>query len=84
VVLKTMLAKPVEFEGNVKIIDLFHKRPITRFLDQVSPLQSFGITITNPEHAFYVSIRSTRLSVLMVFWNTLLWKSASRLGDLSP
>lgn len=53
IILKTMHTKPLELSDECETIDLFIDRPQTRFSEDVSTLQSLGISRTNPEHAFF-------------------------------
>jgi hypothetical protein len=53
-VLAAMYSRPIEFDGATKTIDLFKERPRTMFSDQVSSLQSFGLTPADTEHAFFL------------------------------
>jgi hypothetical protein len=54
VVLKTMYASPVEFTGSTKVVDLYNDRPSSRFSEEVPTLQSIGLDLLHPEHAFFV------------------------------
>jgi hypothetical protein len=53
IILTTMYARPVEFSGNVKIIDLVNARPITRFSNDVSSFSSLGLNRSILQHAFF-------------------------------
>jgi hypothetical protein len=53
VILKTMYARPLEFAGNTKTIDLVLSRPETRFSKDVAHLTSIGLNLTHPEHQFF-------------------------------
>jgi hypothetical protein len=54
VMMATLYARPTEFSGNTKIIDLFNNRPDSRFSADVPSLKSLGIDISVPEHGFFV------------------------------
>jgi hypothetical protein len=52
-VLNTMYARPVEFSGQTKIIDLAFGRPTTRFSAETPSLPLLGLDPQNNEHAFF-------------------------------
>lgn len=51
-VLNTMMARPLEFSSECKILDLFNHMPQTKFSNDVQSLQSLGLSAANTEHAF--------------------------------
>jgi hypothetical protein len=48
-----MYSRPLEFAGDMTILDLVFQRPETRFSKDVPPLLSLGLDIANPEHSFF-------------------------------
>lgn len=48
-----MYARPIEFSGQTKIIDLAFGRPITRFSAETQSLPLLGLDPFNTEHAFF-------------------------------
>jgi hypothetical protein len=83
IVLRTMFAKPLEFAGEHKRIDLFNAQPQTRFSDEVSPLQSLGLSLDNPEDAFFVKCYM-RFPTDPSFCSEGIHNNASAVVGLSP
>lgn len=53
ITLATHSAKPLEFSGNTKVIDLINDRPSTRLSNDVANLSVLGLNTINPGHAFF-------------------------------
>jgi hypothetical protein len=54
VVLSTMMARPLKFSSECKVLDLFKQRPQTKFSNDVQSLHSLGLSTKNAEHAFFL------------------------------
>lgn len=53
VTLQILYARPIEFSGSTKVMDLLADRPITKFAKDIPSFTDLGLDTTNPEHAFF-------------------------------
>lgn len=65
VMLATLYARPIEFSGNTKTIDLLNDRTETKFYKDIPTSSSLGPNISNPEHAFFSDCYLNFLPILL-------------------